>query len=284
MRFLITTLIWLITVHSVFAQNFSAYRVFNSQGKKSSFKKFLKTAAKSDVVFFGELHNNPISHWLQLQTVKELSKQKPLILGAEMFEADNQEQINLFLEGKINADSLEKTARLWSNFKTDYYPLLQFAKEHKYPFIATNVPRRYASMTYKQGFEVLDSLPDEEKKWIAPLPITYDETLPTYQKMKEMMPGHGGENLPKAQAVKDATMAYFIAKNFEEGKIFVHFNGSYHSDYKEGIVWYLKKRLPDAEIITITTVLQEDIKKLEEEHKNKADFIIVVPEDMTTTY
>ena len=128
-------------------------------------------------------------------------------------------QLNNYLAGKIDEKALDTLARLWNNFKTDYKPLVDFAKDNKLKFIATNIPRKFASQVFKGGFEVLEELSDEEKNWIAPLPIAYDATLPGYVKMKEMMGGHGGDNLPKAQAIKDATMAYFILKNGESNNI-----------------------------------------------------------------
>ena len=97
-------------------------------------------------------------------------------------------------------------------------------------------------------------------------------------------PGHSSPNLPKAQAIKDATMASFIQANYTEGKLFLHFNGSYHSDFFEGIMWYLKKKNPDMRILTISTVEQDDIGKLSTDNIMAADYIICVPEDMTKTY
>ena len=91
-------------------------------------------------------------------------------------------------------------------------------------------------------------------------------------------------NIAKAQAIKDATMAYFISKNWQRGYKFIHYNGSYHSDNFQGIVWYLKALQPQAKIMTITTVEQKDVEKLSDENLGKANFIIVVPEDMTKTY
>jgi hypothetical protein len=66
--------------------------------------------------------------------------------------------------------------------------------------------------------------------------------------------------------------------------VFVHYNGAYHSDYYEGIGWYLKHYAPQLKVMTITTVSQKDLKKLDKEHLGKADFIICVDEDMTGTY
>lgn len=41
------------------------YIIYNAKGKKVSYKKMLKTLEDKDMVLFGELHNNPIAHWLQ---------------------------------------------------------------------------------------------------------------------------------------------------------------------------------------------------------------------------
>lgn len=239
---------------------------------------------KADVVLFGEHHTNPIVHWLQMESTADLSKSRKLTLGAEMFEADNQQGLNNYLSGKITQKEFDTVARLWKNYPTDYKPLVDFAKKNDLKFIATNIPRSYANKVYKGGFESLDSLTAEEKSWMAPLPIKYDANLPGYVKIKAMMGGHGGDNLPKSQAIKDATMAHFILENIENDKLFVHYNGSYHSDDFEGIYWYLKQGNPNLKIITVSVLEAEDVKKFDKEKKGKADFIIVVPSTMTKTH
>ncbi|MCT4623035.1 MAG: ChaN family lipoprotein [Schleiferiaceae bacterium] len=274
----------LIFINHTNGQDLSAYQIFNAKGKKVSFKKMLKELGSADVLMFGELHDNPIAHWMQLETTVALHKTNSLTLGAEMFETDNQEALNNYLTGNINQQGLDTTARLWRNYKTDYKPLVEFAKENSIPFIATNIPRRYASMVYRGGFEALDTLSDSEKKWIAPLPILYDAEVAFYKNILKMSHGHGGENLPKAQAIKDATMAHNILKHWNPKRLFVHYQGSYHSDNHEGILWYLHQLKPDLNYMSITTKLQENVSKLEDEHKGTADFIIVVDKDMTKTY
>jgi len=239
---------------------------------------------KANIVLFGEHHNNPIVHWLQMEATADLNKSRKLTLGAEMFEADNQQGLNDYLTGKINQKAFDTVARLWKNYPTDYKPLVDFAKKNQLKFIATNIPRSYASKVYKGGFESLDSLTVEEKSWMAPLPIKYDANLPGYVKIKAMMGGHGGDNLPKSQAIKDATMAYFILKNRENDKLFIHYNGSYHSDDFEGIYWYLKQENSSLKIVTISVLEADDVKKFDKEKKGKADFIILVPQTMTKTH
>jgi uncharacterized iron-regulated protein len=268
----------------VLAQEKAPYKIYDRVGQEMSYSKMLSLTNKSDVVLFGEMHDNSIIHWLQLELTKDLAQKKNLVLGAEMFEADNQDELNNYLSGKINQKQLDTTARLWKNYRTDYKPLVEFAKEKKFNFIATNIPRKFASLVYKNGFQVLDTLSIEQKSWIAPLPIAYDPELPGYKAMLDMGEGHSNENLPKAQAVKDATMAYFISKNLKPETTFIHYNGTYHSDNFEGINWYLIKYVPKVKIVTIATVEQDDIVRFEKENQNKADIIIVVDKDVTKTH
>lgn len=267
-----------------FSQKKIAYQLFDTNGKKLSYEKMIKSLSSSDMILFGELHNNPIAHWLQYELTSDLTSQRKLILGAEMFEADNQVALNQYLNGQIDQEGLDTLARLWKNYKTDYLPLVNIAKKDSLPFIATNIPRRFANKVYKGGFEALDSLSPEEKEWIAPLPIKYEPELSCYKNILKMAHGHGGANLPKAQAIKDASMAHFILKNYSTGKLFIHYHGAYHSQNFEGILWYLKQVQSELNYKTIHTVLQEDPNKLEDKNKNSADFIIVVDKQMTTTY
>ncbi|MEI7472047.1 MAG: ChaN family lipoprotein [Chitinophagaceae bacterium] len=267
-----------------FAQSKPAYIIYNAKGKKQSYAKMIRQLSKQDIVLIGEFHNNAISHWMELEITKDCKENRSLVLGAEMFEQDNQTALDQYLAGKLSAKGLDSNARLWKNYPTDYAPLVNFAKEQGIAFAATNIPRRYAAIVSKGGFEALDTIPTLAKSWIAPLPIAYDSTLPGYQNMMTMMAGHGSANMPKAQASKDATMAYFILKYFVPGSLFIHYNGSYHSDNHDGIVWYLQKTNPALKLATVTTVSQKDIQHLSEENKNKADFIICVDEDMTNTY
>lgn len=270
-----------------------AYRLFNSEGKEVKYSKMIEEIADADIVFFGELHNNPIAHWLELEITKDLYnlREGNLLLGAEMFERDDQVIIDEYLAGLYAANKFEPEVKLWKNYKTDYKPLLEFALDSNLKFIATNVPRRYASMVSKKGFAILDTLADNAKSFIAPLPIDYDAEVKCYKDMLEMMrdkdgklPPHANENLPKAQALKDATMAYSIFEHYEDGKLFIHYNGSYHSSNYEGIIWYLKRYSDDLKIVTLETVDQENIFILNDENTGVASFIFAVPSSMTKTY
>lgn len=287
---------WLIglgLISPIMAQDKPAYQLFSGKGKKLNFKKMMRAMEAADIIFFGEQHNDPIAHWLQLEVLvalKDARGAEQMILGAEMFETDQQAPLNQFLSGEIDAKTLADTTKLWPNYDTDYRPVVELCKENGIPFIATNIPRKYARLVSQQGAAALDTLPDAEQALVSPLPLEFDPTIPTYAAMADMLKGHGhGMNMDPAnfiaaQASKDATMADRILRHWQTGKCFYHLNGAYHSDQKEGIVWHINNRNSDLNIFTISTVRQSDVKDLDEEHIGRADIIICVPETMTNTY
>lgn len=274
---------------SLGAQDQPAYTIYNAKGKTSNYGQMLKAMQGADVVLFGELHDNPIVHWLQYETTRSLIASKgaaKVRLGAEMFEADVQQDLNRYLAGDttLSEKDMLKICRAWPNYKTDYKPLVELARENRIPFVASNIPRRYAGIVYRGGFEALDTLPAAKKAHVAPLPVAYDSTLPGYRDIFLAVGGHGTPNLPKAQAIKDATMGWFIAQNLQPGGVFIHYNGTYHSDNHEGILWYLNRYKPGLKVVTISSQMQEKTAPLKKENLGKGDFVIVVPESMTRTY
>ena len=288
MKLNIFSILFLLLPLALAAQEKPAYTIFSSDGKKVEYEKMIKTITQGEVIFFGELHNNPIAHWLELQVAQRLYENNHnLVLSMEMFEADDQVVLDEYLHGTIEEKHFLKEAKTWDNFKTDYRPLIEFAREKKLDVIAANIPRRYANLVYRKGIEALDTLSAESKKWIAPLPIEIDLTLKSYRDMMTGMGTHGGgnaANLAKSQAVKDATMAYFIAQHKQNQNVVLHINGAYHSQDHEGVVWYIKKKNPALRVVTIHVAEQLDLKKLDPETVGKADFIVVVDEQMTKSY
>ncbi|MCC3217475.1 ChaN family lipoprotein [Chryseobacterium sp. X308] len=273
------------------AQDLKAYQFYDKKGKEVKTEKLVKELADYDVVFFGENHNSSINHWLQLKITEALFAKKngQLILGAEMFERDNQTQLDQYLNGKFDAKTLKDSARLWNNYATDYKPLVDFAKDKKLDFIATNIPRRYASQTAKEGLESLNKLSEKEKAYIAQLPIKVTLDTPGYPEMKKMMGDHAEGtkvmNFISAQAVKDATMAESILKSYQAGKIFIHYNGNYHSKEFGGIYWYIKQKNPNLKMAVIS-VFESDDPELKVPAKDyiPTDFNLIIPADMTKTF
>lgn len=283
--------ILIINLSSLSAQNIDAFKFYNKQSKEVVSKDLIKELSNYDVVFIGEHHDNSINHWLEKKITEALFDQKKgqITLGAEMFERDNQKGLDSYLAGKVDPKVLKDSVRLWKNYETDYRPLLDFAKEHQLKFIATNVPRKYASQTSKSGIESLNQLPENEKKWIAKLPIDVTLETPGYKEMKSLMGDHVDElklmNFISAQAIKDATMAESIFENLQAGKTFIHYNGDYHSKQYGGIYWYLKKKNPSLKIAVISVFESEKAELvLPEKDFIPTEFNLVIPNDMTKTY
>ena len=290
-RITLSILCSLAFVLVVTAQGKPAYNLYKSNGKLAKYDKMIKDLAKSDMVFFGEYHTNPISHWMQLEMSKSFFKIKgnKLFFGAEMFENGNQLVMNEYLAGFYEEKKMmPEMTQMWGNYKTDYKPLVEFAKEKNLRFIATNIPRRYASMINKGGMDALKKLSPEARAMIGPdLEKYFDPTVKAYAEMASKMGDHVPPNMlniQTAQAAKDATMAYFSLKNFIKDDLLFHMDGSYHSNYDQGIIWWINKIQPGLDIKSITTVMQSEWDEMtKEEKKTIAEYIIVVADNMTQT-
>jgi uncharacterized iron-regulated protein len=268
----------------VFAQK--EYVLYDAKGKEVSIEKMFKEAQQKSWVFFGEFHNSSTIHRIQLLLTKHLHKVHgdKLMVGAEMFESDNQDIINEYFAGIINTKYFEDECRLWTNYKSDYKPIVEFLKTNKRSLIATNIPRRYAHAVHYNGLDVLDKLPEHVKQLFLPnLPVIIDTTLSSYAEIKQMSM-HGGKFMLEAQAVKDATMAHFMIKYWQTGKVFLHLNGAFHTNKYEGIISFLPKEWLRKDMLVISMVTQKDIEKLEDENKGLGDFIFCFEEDYAKSH
>jgi uncharacterized iron-regulated protein len=285
MKIICLTFSILLICSAVFSQKKPAYVLYNSKGKKTSYKKLVDQAKKADCILFGEYHDNPITHWLQLELTNDIVSTN-LVLGFEMFESDQQRILDSYLSGKIDEKQFKDSCRLWPNYQTDYKPLVDLAKSKNLSCVATNVKRKHASLLFKKGRKALDTLSEMEKKQFAPLNFIIDSTLSQYREVRKMGGHEMGDNMLEAQAFKDATMAMHIVKYLNLNFQFIHFNGAFHSDYYQGILWYIQQTDvgKKKKFLTISTVSQDNISELNKENLNKADFIICVPESMTRTH
>lgn len=265
-----------------------AFAIYDATGEELNFAEAVEAMARYDVVLFGEYHDHALIHWLQLKTVQALAEKKKIVLGGEMFETDGQLILDEYLMNMMTEKVFEDHARLWPNYKTDYKPLVDFAKANAIPFIATNVPRRYASLVARHGLDTLAQLSAASRVLLPSLPIEFSMETPGYEDMIEMMQGGHGmpfspENFVKAQAIKDATMAERIAANLEPKRTFIHFNGDFHSADYGGIYWYLKQAKPDMKVITVK-IFSENSLDYQEDWQGSGDLILVVPADFTRTH
>lgn len=269
-------------------------RVYHSGDQRfSDFEAMLADLARADVVFVGEQHDDPATHRLERAILEGLARRREsVILALEMFERDVQPVMNDYLAGRIGEEEFLKLARPWPNYRTDYRPLVEFAKAKGWRVIAGNVPRRYASQVAQTSLTALDALPDAERGLIArQIECPLDDY---FRRFAEQMRAHPGgsseqkneseqrtrtERFYQAQCVKDETMAESIAESHlgTQGAkpLIVHFNGAFHSDYHQGAASRARRRLPRSHVKVVSTIPIENLDEIKtDDYRERGDYLI----------
>lgn len=265
--------------------------VSSATGQTITFAQMADAAAKADVVFFGEQHDDDETHRAELALLSAIGeRRRAVILSLEMFERDVQPVLDTYLAGRIGEEEFLAQSRPWPNYATDYRPLVELAKAKGWPVIASNVPRRLASTVSRRGLPAVDSLPVVDRGFVA-----RDMQCPKdryYENFMAVMGGaHGGATAPsapgarpmmdlfyEAQCVKDETMAESIvqARATAPGAIVVHVTGAFHSDFGLGTVSRLSRRLPSARTAVVSAVPTRDpLKEKAAEHLARGQFVIL---------
>lgn len=267
------------------SQTQEAFVLLNAKGKKTTWKKLSKEVNASELVFFGEEHNCTMAHWLTLQLLEAWTENDSLnkSFALEMFERDQQASIDSLQNGDFALKELPDRTRTWSNYKSDYAPFMALALQKKINIVASNIPRKYASLLFKEGRDTLKALDEYEKRFICSLDFPVDRELSQYAQLLEMEQHMSGKHFIEAQAIKDATMAESIVNELKRGRKVFHLNGSYHSDFQQGILWYVKRSRPGTRTVTVS-IVRQDGTALSNEWKGKADFIFVVPVDFPVSH
>lgn len=271
---------------SIFAQSAETYRIFDAKGNPATLEQLLKSASSSDVVFLGEYHDDAVGHAFQFEIFKSLVAEnegkRRVTLSLEMFERDVQIVLEEYLSGKISENHFMLSSRPWGNYKTDYRPLVELAKEKKLDVIAANAPRRYVNMVSRGGRSALDTLSPEAKAWIAPLP--FGQPSEAYSKKFRSLMGGSGEasmgldNILSSQSLWDATMAYWISESLKKNKdsLVVHLNGGFHTESRLGTVEHLAKYTPKAKSLVVSIRYEDDFKNFnKEKHTDLGDFVVL---------
>jgi len=256
------------------------------------FATVVQRASGADVVFFGENHDDPETHRVELGLLDAIGRTgRPVVLSLEMFERDAQPMLNDYLAGRITeADFLAKS-RPWDRYVTDYRPMVELAKAKGWPVVASNIPRPLASAVGRKALAALDTLTPVERAWAARDIQCPDDAYRA--RFMDTMRGHssGGaapspaDPLPTAaasrfylaQCIKDETMAESIveARRRSPGAIVVHYDGAFHSDYKQGTVDRVRRRSPDLRMVVITAVpVVDQVVATLATHGGRADYII----------
>lgn len=270
-------------------------RVFLSDKKRfTDFEAMLADLQMADVVFVGEQHDDPNTHRLELAVMDGLARRRgSIILSLEMFERDVQATLDAYLAGTITEEEFLKQSRPWPRYKTDYRGLVELAKDRGWQVVASNVPRTLANGVSKAGLDVLKTLTDEQKPWVASdLRCPFDDYFENFAETMNAhpMPGDEKKSLAEkkqtterfyfAQCLKDETMAESIASAYQKvaasRPIVVHFNGSFHSDYGLGTASRVERRLKGSRVKLITMVPVENLDRLSptKDDRKRAHYLV----------
>lgn len=270
---------------SIFGQaNSEHYRVYDAKGNPVTLVQILDAIGQNDVVFLGEMHDDSVGHALQFDifksAVEKYSSNRKIALSLEMFERDVQMVVNEYLAGLITEKKFMDDSRPWGNYKTDYRPLVELAKEKKFPVVAANAPRRYVNMVSRGGRDTLKGLSKDAKEFLPPLP--YSQASEAYSKKFTSLMGGAPEaqmglnNILDSQSLWDAGMAYNVSKAMVKNGLVVHLNGAFHTENRLGTVEHLLKYKSKAKILVVTMRYENEFKTFDKsKHTDLGDFVIL---------
>ena len=232
------------------------YKIVETKtGKIISLDDLVKSLEKTNVLVFGEEHNDSIGHLVEAGIFQKMLLAYPgTALSLEMFSTDVQPVVNEYLLGLISEKNFIKEAKAWNNYN-DYKPLLELAKNNHAEVIAANVATRYSNAVSMSGLEKLQQFPAASKQFLPPLPID-TATGRYHEKFIETLGGHdmGSMKIFQTQNLWDASMAWSVAKYVKlyPKKKVLQINGRFHSDERIGVVAQLKKYAPKLNVSNIS--------------------------------
>lgn len=264
-------------------------------GKTLSVQRLAKELQPYQAVFFGEFHDQDSLHTLEYDLLKKMYALHgdKLVLSMEMFEADNQEKLNRYLAGVLSEEEFLQTSRPWPRYKTDYRALIEFAKAHKIPVIAANIPRFLAAVMAKEG--TVANVEPQFKQYLPQRTYApegkYKEKFTAY-----MSKGEGQMRIPPArigqvfaaQCIKDDKMAESIYYYLQEhqDKVILHINGCFHSDVHLGTVEKLEALAPQLKTAVISPKdmpADKNYRARLEQDKQDGEFLVYFPRVNKTT-
>lgn len=277
MRPLLALVLMSLLATPVFAQ-LASERIWSTRSASwIGMPELLSQLAAHDVVFVGENHEQPEAHRLELALLQGLHQQRPrTAVGLEMFERDVQAILDGYAAGSLGLAELMAQSRPWKGYEADYHPLVEYARASALPVVATNVPRSLASQVAKGGLEALAPLPLHVRRLFArrvsaPLDAYYERFTESPHAAPDVMLRYY-----QAQCLKDDTMAESIADFLESrDALFVHFNGSFHSDYGLGTLARLRERRPGAKVTNVSLIPVASLESADPaKHNGQAEFLI----------
>ncbi|MGB5259705.1 MAG: ChaN family lipoprotein [Gammaproteobacteria bacterium] len=209
------------------------------------------------VVYVGETHTRYDHHLVQLEIIQRLHAIHPEIaVGLEFFQQPFQGYLDRYVAGELSEQELLQGTEYYRRWRYDfrlYAPILRYAREHKLPLVALNLPME---LTRKAGRLGLDKLTAKEREAV---PREIDFTDKDYERrVREIFDRHpqNGQsftNFLLVQLLWDEGMAEQAANwlKAHPEHLMVILAGSGHLAYGSGIPQRLTRRLPVSSAIVL---------------------------------
>ena len=257
-------------------------------GSEVSLGDFSKISSEFDVLVLGEEHDSDGAHQMQLDIVKDLvASGQNIAISMEMFERDCQGVLNEYLANRIDEATFLSASRPWRNYAQHYRPIVEFAKEHRLPVLASNTPRSIAAKVSKG--EALESVlaPFHARSTTASKDLYWENFINAMKGHGGMEDSDAGRLFFEAQCIKDDTMAEsitdFIATHSHRRVLVVHLCGKFHSDFGLGTVSRILSRNGLVRVLVVSTERLETKEEFDfKDVKDRAHYMMVVPQNVET--
>ncbi len=274
----------------------SSGKVYSAkEGRSISFQKMIKEMKDSDFIYVGETHTSLSMHEVQFKIIQALYEQdRNVFVGLEMFPVNFQDVLNKWSMAILSRDEFIQESQWYVNWNYNfgfYERIFEFAKDHKVPLSALNVPREIITEIRKKGW---DALSEEEKKLIPQPDLSNEEHRAFIRAIFEssghptQMKGKGldmaFEGLYRAQSAWDEVMAFYAlqSRKREDKKVIV-LAGSGHLLYNLGINRrvYEKSHLPYKTVICVVIPEGEESVQVS---RSLADYVWGVAEEKMSAF
>lgn len=168
------------------------------------------------IVFAGENHDVPQDHKAQLAVIKGLLRSgTPLAIGLEMFTAESQDKLDIWTAGKLSeTEFIKMYYREWGMPWPLYRDIFLYARKHRIPMIALNVPHAVSRKVAQSGFASLSA--EERKRLPEGITCNIDPVYRAFIRRAYALHSGGNdrsfENFCEAQMLWNKGMGWFLRK------------------------------------------------------------------------
>ena len=240
-------------------------------GTALAFDDLIDQISSKDLIFIGEVHDNPEHHLIQLQILQALvACCGPISIAMEFFEKPQQPILDRYNRSEMDEKEFLKEVD-WGSDYYFYRPLIRMAKQNNGAVLAINAPRKVVRKVARQGLESLD---DSERSKIAQEIDLSNEAHRNYVREAYERHTHGDlkefEYFYEAQCVWEDTMAESLAEYLRKnGNKLVAFMGNGHIINKFGV----PDRTIERDPVSMVTIMPLPINKDITIEKETADYV-----------